>query len=176
MKVKREGKQKLVEEIQEAITKCSSGIMTDYKGMSNADLTNLRRKLGEAGIEYRVVKNTLARFAAEKADKAFLKSSFNGPMAIAFGYKDAVEPAKVLMTFIGSSETTLSIKGGFIDDQLLTPDDVKTLAKIPSKEVLIAQVLGGIQSPIAGFVNCCAAPIRGLGTVLQARIGRLEGK
>ncbi|MDD4873956.1 MAG: 50S ribosomal protein L10 [Dehalococcoidales bacterium] len=173
--MKREGKEQLVKEIREAIEKCSSGIMTDYMGMKNADLTTLRRKLGEAGIDYMVVKNTLAGFAAESANKAFIKSSLKGPMAIAFGYKDVIDPAKVLLDFINSSETPLKIKGGFIGDQLLTPDDVKTLATIPSKEVLLAQVLGGMQSPIAGFVNVCAAPIRGLVNVLQAKVDKLEG-
>jgi large subunit ribosomal protein L10 len=176
IKVKKVEKEKLIEEIQGAMTKCKSGIMTDYKGMKNADLTVLRRKLGESGIDYMVVKNTLAGFAAANIGKGFLKESLNGPMAIAFGYKDEVAPAKVLMEFMNSAETPLKIKGGFIGDQLLTADDVKTLATIPSKEVLIAQVLGGMNSPISGFVNCCAAPIRGLVNVLQARADKLEGK
>jgi large subunit ribosomal protein L10 len=176
MKVKREEKEKLVAEIQEAMSRCNSGVMTEYKGMKNADLTMLRRKLGESGIDYMVVKNTLARFAADNTNKGFLKESLNGPMAIAFGYKDEVEPAKVLLEFMDASETPLQIKGGFIGDQLLTAEDVKTLAKIPGKEVLIAQVLGGMQSPISGFVNVCAAPIRGLVNVLQARADKLEGK
>jgi large subunit ribosomal protein L10 len=159
--VKREGKEQLVKEIQEAMSKCSSGIMTDYMGMTNADLTALRRTLGDAGIN---------------ANKSFIKNSLTGPMAIAFGYKDAVEPAKILMDFIESSETPLKIKGGFVDDQLLTPDDVKELATIPSREVLIARVLGGMQAPISGFVNVCAAPLRGLVTVLQARADKMEAK
>ncbi len=174
--MKREGKEQLVKEIQEAMSKCSSGIMTDYMGMTNADLTALRRTLGDAGIDYMVVKNTLAGFAAVNANKSFIKNSLTGPMAIAFGYKDAVEPAKILMDFIESSETPLKIKGGFVDDQLLTPDDVKELATIPSREVLIARVLGGMQAPISGFVNVCAAPLRGLVTVLQARADKMEAK
>ncbi|MDD4924508.1 MAG: 50S ribosomal protein L10 [Dehalococcoidales bacterium] len=174
--MKRAEKEKWIEEIQEAMTKCKSGIMTEYLGMKNADLTLLRRKLGESGIDYMVVKNTLARFAADNANKGFLKESLNGPMAIAFGYRDEVEPAKVLSEFMDASETRLQIKGGFIGDQLLTAEDVKTLATIPSREVLIAQVLGAMQGPISGFVNVCAAPMRGLVTVLQARADKLEGK
>ncbi len=174
--MKREEKEKLIEGIQEAMDKCSSGIMTDYKGMKNRDLTMLRRKLGEYGIDYMVVKNTLAGFAAAKSEKSFLKESLNGPMAIAFGYSDPVEPAKVLMGFIDANETTLSIKGGFMGDQYLSVEDVKTLATIPSKEILLAQVLGAMQGPISGFVNVCAAPMRGLVTVLQGRVDQLEGK
>ena len=98
----REQKVQIVNELKEAMTKCSSGILTDYKGLSNAELTLLRRKLRELDIEYRVVKNTLARFAAKKASKDFLVSSLEGPVAIAFGYDDVTEPAKVLTNFIRS--------------------------------------------------------------------------
>lgn len=174
--LKREQKEQVIEELKEAMSRCNNAILTDYKGMSNAELTALRRKLREAGIEYRVAKNTLARFAAEQAGKAFLAGSFEGPMAIAFGYDEVVEPAKTLAAFIRTSpETMLSIKGGFMGNRLLSPDDVKALASMPSREVLIAQVLGGMQAPIAGIINCLAGPIRGLGYVLQARIKQLEG-
>ncbi len=174
--MKRAEKEVVISEIQDAMSRCKSGVMTEYLGMKNADLTALRRKLGESGIDYMVVKNTLARFAADNTNKGFLKDSLNGPMAIAFGYNDEVEPAKVLTQFMDASETPLKITGGFIGDQLLSAEDVKTLATIPSKEVLIAQVLGAMQGPISGFVNVCAAPIRGLVTVLQARADKLEAK
>ena len=155
--------------------RCSNAVLTDYKGMSNAELTALRRKLRAAGIEYRVVKNTLARFAAEKAGKSFLTGSFEGPVAIAFGYDEVIEPAKTLAGYIRSApETMLGIKGGFMGNRLLSQDDVKTLASIPSREVLIAQVLGGMQTPIAGVINCLAGPLRGFGGILQARIKQLE--
>jgi large subunit ribosomal protein L10 len=174
--VKRAEKEKIVAEIQDAMSRCKAGVMTEYMGMKNADLTLLRRKLGESGIDYMVVKNTLARFAADNTQKGFLKESLNGPMAIAFGYGDEVAPAKVLAEFMDATETPLKIRGGFIGDQLLTAEDVKTLATIPAKEVLVAQVLGAIQGPISGFVNVCAAPIRGLVTVLQARADKLDSK
>jgi large subunit ribosomal protein L10 len=174
--LKKAEKEIIISEIQDALSRCKSGVMTEYMGMKNADLTALRRKLGESGIDYMVVKNTLARFAADKTNKGFLKDSLNGPMAIAFGYGDEVEPAKVLVGFMDASETPLKIMGGFIGDQLLTAEDVKTLATIPAKEVLVAQVLGAMQGPISGFVNVCAAPMRGLVTVLHARADKLEGK
>jgi large subunit ribosomal protein L10 len=174
--VNREQKVKIVNELKEAMTKCSSGILTEYKGLSNAELTLLRRKLRELGIEYRVVKNTLARFAAEKADKDFLVSSLEGPIAIAFGYDDVTQPAKVLTNFIRSSESVLSIKGGFLGDRLLNQDEVKSLASILSREVLIAQVLAGMQSPIFALINCLNHPLREFSGILQARIKKLEDK
>ncbi|NLL90599.1 MAG: 50S ribosomal protein L10 [Dehalococcoidales bacterium] len=174
--MKRAEKEKIVAEIQDAMSRCKSGIVTEYIGMKNADLMLLRSKLRESGIDYMVVKNTLARFAADNTDKGFLKEKLNGPIAIAFGYDDEVAPAKVLAEFMDATETTLKICGGFMGDQMLTAEDVKTLAAIPSKEILLAQVLGAMQGPISGFVNVCAAPIRGLATVLQARADKLEGK
>ena len=172
----REQKERVVDELKETISKCSSGILTDYKGLSNAELTLLRRRLGELGIDYRVVKNTLARFAAEKAGKDFLAGSFEGPVAIAFGYGEVIEPAKAITTYIRASDSILSIKGGFLGDRLLSQDDVKALATIPSREVLIAQVLAGLQSPIVGLVNSLAHPLREFSGILQARIKQLEGK
>jgi len=173
--VNRKQKERVVEELKEAMSRCSSGILTDYKGLSNAQLIILRRKLRELGIEYRVVKNTLARFAAEKAGKDFLVGSFEGPVAIAFGYGEVVEPAKALTGYIRTSDSILSIKGGFMGGRLLSQDEVKTLSAIPPREVLIARVLAGMQGPIVGLVNCLAHPLREFSGVLQARIKQLEG-
>ena len=144
--------------------------MTDYRGLSTAEITALRRKLDESGIEYKVVKNTLARFAAERAGRDDLVSFFEGPIAIAFGYGDITEPARTLTDYIRTSKASLSIKGGFLGDSLLSSEDVTTLAKLPSREVLLASILSGMQGPITALVNCLASPIRGVIGVLQARI------
>jgi len=173
--VNREQKARVVDELKEALSKSSVSILTDYKGLSTVELTILRKKLGELGIEYRVVKNTLARFAAEKAGKGFLVSSFEGPVAIAFGYGDVVEPARALLDYINSSDTTLSIRSGFLGNRLLTSEEVKTLAKIPSREVLLAQVMSGMQAPIAALLNCLTSPLRDTIGILQNRIKQLEG-
>jgi large subunit ribosomal protein L10 len=95
-------------------------------------------------------------------------------VAIAFGYQDMVAPAKVLASFIGESGSGLTIKGGFLSDRLLTSDEVTTLSKLPSREVLLAQLMGQLKSPISTLVNSLAAPIRGTIAVLQARIQQLE--
>lgn len=170
----REQKIRIVDELKETIAGCSAAVLTDYQGLSASELTILRRKLRGLNIEYRVVKNTLARFAAEKANKDFLVGSFEGPIAIAFGYGDVAEPARAINDYIKGSDSPLSIKGGFLSDRLLTADEVGRLAKLPSREVLIAQVLAGMQSPITGLVTCLASPIRGFMGVLQSRIKQLE--
>ena len=172
----REQKVRIVDELKEAIAGCSAAVLTDYQGLSASELDVLRRKLRELSIEYRVVKNTLARFAAEKADKDFLVGSFEGPVAIAFGYGDVAEPARAINDYIKGSDSPMSIKGGFLGDRLLTADEVGRLAKLPSWEVLIAQVLAGMQSPITSLVGCLSSPLQGFIGVLQSRIKQLEGK
>ncbi len=172
----REKKTQIIEELQEQLLKCSVGILTDYRGLSTAEITGLRRQLREAGIGYRVVKNTLARFAAERAGRSDLAGLFDGPVAIAFGYDEITEPAKVLANYIRASKSSLSIKSGFLSDSLLTLEDVKTLATLPSRDVLLAKVLGGMQSPIVSFMSLLTSPMRGFMGILQARIEQLEGE
>ncbi|MFC2013590.1 50S ribosomal protein L10 [Chloroflexota bacterium] len=175
-KVSREKKTQIIDSLQEAFSKSSVGIFTDYRGLSAQEIFALRRELGKSGIEYKVVKNTLARFAAEKASKEDLISLFEGPIAIAFGYGDIMGPAKALIEYIDISKSSLSIKGGFFDDRLLTAENVKALAKLPSREILLARMLGGMQIPIVSLVSHLANPIRGLMGVLQARIKQMEGE
>ena len=171
----REEKAQIIDTLQEAFSKSNVGILTDYRGLSATEMNVLRRKLRELGIEYRVVKNTLARLAVERAGRADLIGILEGPVAIAFGYGDIIGPAKALTEHIGASKVDLGIKGGFLSDSLLTVEDVRTLAELPSREVLLAKVLSGMQSPITGLVNCLANPIRGIIGGLQARIKQLEG-
>ncbi len=172
----REKKTEIIDRFKDTFSRCSIGILTDYRGLSNSEITTLRRRLGDSSVEYRVVKNTLARLAAERAGKANLAGSFVGPVAVALGYGDVTEPAKILADYIKTSKSTLTIKGGFLGDQVLTSEEVSTLARLPSREILLAKLLGGMQSPIAGLVNCLSAPIAGVARVLQARIKQMEGE
>jgi large subunit ribosomal protein L10 len=173
--VSREKKAEVIEELRQVFAQCTVGILTDYRGLSTAEITDLRRTLRKSGVEYKVVKNTLARFAAERAGKPKLAALFEGPVAIAFSYGDMTEPAKLLVDYINASKANLSIKGGFLGDRLLTSGEVETLATLPSREVLIAKVLAGLQSPIVTLISSLAAPLRGVMGVLQARIKQLEG-
>ena len=172
----REKKAQIVDQLQEVFSRCKIGVLTDYRGLSAAEMTVLRRKLREAGIEYKVVKNTLARFAAERAGRNDLIGLFDGPVAIAFGYGEITEPARALHEYIRSAKSSLSVKGGFLDAGILTSDDVTTLSTLPPKEMLLAQVLAGMQSPIVSLVGTLINPIRGVMGVLQARITQLEGE
>jgi len=175
-KIARAKKVQIIDKLQENFSKCSIGILTDYRGLSAQGMFALRRRLRESGIEYKVIKNTLARFAAERAGKEQLISSFEGPIAIVFGYDDISVPAKVLTEYIDTSKISLSIKGGFLGNRLLTALEVKILATLPSREILLGKVLGGMQIPIYTLVSHLTNPIRGIIGVLQARIKQMEVK
>lgn len=170
----REKKAQLIDSLQEIFSKCSVGVLTDYRGLTAAKMTELRRKFREASVEYRVVKNTLARFAAERAGKDELVGLFEGPIAIAFGYGDITEPAKALAAYIEEAKVEMTVKGGFLPDRMLSAEEVETLSKLPSRDILLARVVGGIKSPLTALVGRLSAPMSGLVGVLQARIKQLE--
>ncbi|MDD4876102.1 MAG: 50S ribosomal protein L10 [Dehalococcoidales bacterium] len=170
----KEKKAQIIEELQETFSECSICILTDYRGLTATEMNVLRRKLRESNIEYKVVKNTLARFAAARINRSDLLEYFEGPTAIAIGQDEINVPAKILSNYIRDSKAALSIKGGFLDNRLLSSADVANLSTLPSKEILIAKALGGLQSPIVSLVNCLTSPIRGAIGILQARINQLE--
>lgn len=168
-------KAQVIDSLEELISKCSIGILTDFRGLRAIEVTRLRRALRQSGIDYKVVKNTLARLAAQRASKGELVKLLNGQVAIAFGYKDIVEPAKVVADYIRDSKTSLTIKGGFLEDRLLTAEEVIILSTLPPREALVARVMSGIQGPFYALVSQLAAPMQGIIGVLQARIQQLEG-
>ncbi|MFC1921067.1 50S ribosomal protein L10 [Chloroflexota bacterium] len=172
----KEKKAQIIDSLEETFSRSSIGILTDYRGLTNAEITALRRKIQGAGGEYKVVKNSLARFAAGRAGMDELVSHLEGPIAIAFGYDDITEPARVLAAWINETRLELSIKGGFTGDKVLTSQEVKTLSTLPSRDVLIAQVIGQMNAPITALVNCLNSPVRGMIGVLQAQIQKLEGE
>ena len=172
----REKKVLIIDKLQETFARCSIGILTDYRGLAAPEINDLRSRLRVSGIEYKVVKNTLARFAAERAGKDELVGLLEGPVAITFGDGDITEPAKALAEYIRTSKISLSIKGGFSGDRLLTSAEVMTLSELPSREILLGQLLGGMQAPISILFSHLAFPIRGIMGVLQARIQQLEGE
>ena len=170
-----EKKKQIMDSLEEIFAKSNSGIMADYRGLKTSYVVALRRKFREAGVEFRVVKNTLARIAAEKAGKDQISSIFEGPLAIAFVKDDISKSAKVLTDHIATTKLAMTIKGGFLGNKLLTAKEVATIATLPSREVLLGKVMGGIQGPLYALVYQINAPLQGLMTVLQGRIKQLEG-
>jgi large subunit ribosomal protein L10 len=170
-----EKKKQIIDNLEQIFAQSNSGIMTDYRGLKTSDVVSLRRKLREIGVDYHIVKNTLAKIAAEKTGKDQIASLFEGPLAIAFIKGDISKSAKVMTDHIAATKMAMAIKGGFLGNKLLTPKEVATIATLPPREILIAKVLGGIQGPLYGLLNQVNAPLRGLAYVLQGRIKQLEG-
>lgn len=158
-----------VERLQELLAKATVAIAADYRGLRVADMTALRRRLREAGVEFHVVKNTLARLAAEKAERPSLQKLLTGPTALALSSGNEIEAAKVLTEYLRTSRLPLSVRGAVLDGRLLGPDEVSTLATLPPREVILSQVLGGIQAPLVGLVSVLNGLLSGLVRVLDAR-------
>jgi len=175
MPKEKEKKKKVIEELAERLSHCSIAIAVDYRGVTAREVMQLRRLLADQGIEYRVVKNTLARFAAEKAGVQQLGVLLNGPVAIAFCFDDVVKPARVLREYIQSSGSVLQIKGGVLGDKLLNAEGVSSLATLPSREVLLARLLGQLQAPLQVLHNMLAAPLQSFISVLNLRAQQIGG-
>jgi large subunit ribosomal protein L10 len=167
-------KKEVVSELAEKLERANIAITTSYRGLTVSQMTELRRKLRQEEIEYRVLKNNLARFAAEQAGREGLTSVIEGPTAVALGYGDVVKPAKTLLDYIRSSKVELGILGGLMGNRVLSAAEVTALAALPPKEVLIAKLLSGMQGSIYGLVNVLNANIAGFLNLLAARKKQLE--
>lgn len=169
-----QAKEDAVSELAEKFGRSSIVITTDYSGLPVGEMTALRRALREAGVEYRVVKNTLAYLAADAAGRPAIKEAIEGPTGIALGYGEPTEPAKALSGFIRSARSELKVRGGELDGKTLTEAEVNRLAAMPARDELIAQLLMRMNGPIAGLVNVLNGPIAGLARVLQGRVDKLR--
>jgi large subunit ribosomal protein L10 len=162
-------KKKMVDELADKLERANIVIATNYRGLTVAQMTDLRRKLRQGNIEYRVVKNKLVHFAAERTGKEGLTNVVDGPTAIAFGYDDIAAPAKALLDYIRATKIELKIIGGMLGQQVLSSSEVSSLASMPAKEVLISKLIGELQVPIYRLVNALNANITGLVGILAAR-------
>ena len=162
-----EKKKQIVSGLAEGLKAARTGVIVDYKGITVEDDTKLRGQLRESGSQYKVVKNTLLRLALKEAGIEGLDGVLKGTTALAVNKEDYVAPAKVLAGFAEKHET-FTIKAGFIDGKSASADEIRRLASLPSKEVLIAQALSGLNAPITGFVTALNGTIRGLVVALNA--------
>lgn len=151
-----EEKQKSVAELKEKIDAAVTGVVVDYKGINVADDTALRKELRENGVNYFVVKNTLLSRAVADTDLSDMQSVLEGTTALALSNEDYAAPARILSKFAEKSET-FKIKSGFLDGKLVDLDTISAIAKLPSREVLLATVLGAFQAPIAAFARAVQA-------------------
>ncbi len=170
MSANKDAKVVEVAEIKQKLDRSSGVVLVEYQGMNVLEVTDLRNQLRKAGVEYRVLKNTLVNRAANELQISGLEPFLNGSTAVAFGYEDPTQPAKVLADYMKKNEKTnkLKIKCGLVDKKLVQANDVEALAKIPAKEVLVAKLLGTLNAPIANFVGVLNGPARALVCALNA--------
>ena len=151
-----EMKKTVVAGIKEKFEKAQTVVLVDYRGLTVAEDTELRNQLRKAGVEYAVLKNTMISRAIEGMNVDEMHASLEGPTAVAFGYEDMIAPAKILSEFAKKSKK-LTIKCGVCDGAYLNADGVEALASLPSKEVLIAKIMGSMMSSVSKFVYCVEA-------------------
>lgn len=146
-----EQKKQVVAELAEKMKNASSGVLVDYKGINVADDTQLRAEMRKNNVDYKVIKNTLIRFAAKEAGLEGLDSVLEGTTALAMSADDVIAPAKVVAEFAKKNENIYNIKAGFMDGKVVSVEEIMEIANLPSKETLLGRVVGGLQSPIFGL-------------------------
>ncbi|MDO5301869.1 MAG: 50S ribosomal protein L10 [Tissierellia bacterium] len=164
---KLQSKIDLVNEIKEKIEAAHSIVLVNYRGLDVENVTALRKELREAGVGFKVYKNTMMRRAFNDLDINDFDELLVGPSAIAFSNEDAVAAAKILVKNAENMEA-LEIKAGYVDGKAIDVAGVEALSKLPTREVLIAQVLGGLNAPIQGLANVLTGNLRGLAVALDA--------
>ena len=167
-KARKEQKAEQVELIADKLKRAKVAVLTDYRGLTVSQIQDLRGRLRAGDVEYRVIKNTLARRAAEAAGHPALQSELKGPVAIAFGYDDLGAPAKLINEFVRATRLKLEVVGGLVEGKVFSPAQVKSLADLPSREVLLSRLLGAMQAPLGNLASVLQAPITKLARTLDA--------
>jgi len=163
----KQSKEALIAEFSVKLKEAKAAFLADYRGLDVDQANDLRNKLREAGVEYRVVKNTLLRLASKDTESACLDEYLSGPTSIALVNDDPVAPAKALVEFAKKNEA-FELKAGMLDGKLLAIADIKALAELPSREELLAKMLGSMSAPASNFVGVLAAVPRTFVQVLSA--------
>jgi large subunit ribosomal protein L10 len=173
-RARKEQKAEQVELLTEKLRKAKVAVLTDYRGLKVSQIQDLRGKLRGGGVEYRVIKNTLARRAADAAGYKDLESELKGPVAIAFGYDDLSLPPRLINEWVRTTRLKLEVVGGLVEGRVVNRDQIRQLADLPSREVLLAQLLGTLQSPVGQLVGIMQTPVQQLIGLLNAYKSKLE--
>lgn len=160
-------KQAIVADIKAKFENTQSVVFLDYRGLTVAEVTDLRSQCRAAGVEYVVLKNTMIELAAKELGIEGLDEHLKGPTAVAFGVKDPVAPAKILTEFIKKTKKT-TIKCGLVENKYLDVAGVQALAELPPKEVLIAKMMGSLNAPVTNFVGVLSATLRSVVFAIDA--------
>jgi large subunit ribosomal protein L10 len=157
----------MIAKLKNTMANAKGVVLTDFRGIKVAQDTKLRRKMREAGVEYSVIKNNMASIAAKETGIEGFDTYLKGPLAMISSDKDPVAPAKLISEFIKENRI-MEIKGGLVEGKVIDAEAVKSLANLPAREVLLARLLGSMQSPITGFVTVLQGNIRNLVYALDA--------
>jgi large subunit ribosomal protein L10 len=171
----RPEKVRQVEELRERLQRASLAISTGFSGLTVAELNELRRRLRQAGLEYKVVKNTLLRLAAEQAGRPQIMQVVEGPTAIAFAYGDPVEAARVLDEYLRTAPAAFILRGAVLDGSVLSAAEVRELVRLPPRPQVLAELLGSLQSPLAALAGVLEAPLQEFLLLLQTALSELPG-
>ncbi len=167
MSISRETKEAAVAELIEKLSQAKGVVLANHQGINVNKINELRSQLRQSGVELKVVKNTLAKRAADQLGIAELHQYLEGPTVLAISVTDPVAPAKSVSEFAKANKA-LEIKAGLVEGKVISMDGVQALADLPSREVLIAQVVGTMAAPLSGFLNVLQGPIRKFGYALEA--------
>jgi len=160
-------KEAVVSEIQKKFEMAKTVVLADYRGLNVEEVTELRKKMREAGIDYKVFKNTMTSRAAKAANIEGLDDYLSGPTALAFSNQDYVVPAKILADF-AKDHKKLELKAGVLDGKVIDLESVKNLANLPSREVLLGKLAGLFQAPVRGLVTVLSGPLRNFAYAVEA--------
>ncbi len=171
----KEEKGQAIADLKKRFSEAKAAIFTDYKGMTVAELSELRRLLRASEVEYRVVKNTLARVASQDTPLSAASSVFKGPVGVAIGYKDPVMTAKKVIEFSRKNEK-LKLSGGVIEGKLYNVNDIKAIADLPPREVLLSMLAGAFQAPLSKMASALSATVSSFAYAMGALKTKKEGQ
>jgi large subunit ribosomal protein L10 len=164
----------MLAEVKDRMERALIAVSADYRGLTVAQITELRRALRPTGAEVKIVKNTLAAMAAKEAGRAEMAEIVKGPTALVFGFEDPIGPVKALTEHFRSKRMTVELHGGWLEGRVLSRAEVESLATMPPKEQLIADVVSKLQSPLYQFSGLLQSTIRNFAGLVDARARQLE--
>ena len=165
----------LVEELKQIIGRASITVGADFRGLRVQEMDQMRRRLRASSVEVRVIKNSLLHRAADQAGVPDLMQIIEGPTALVLSYDDPTEAAKAVIEYARSAPPTFAIRGAFMDGQVVSADDLKALVLLPPRPVMLAQLAGQLQAPLATFVGLLESPLQELSSLLQSALSELPG-
>lgn len=168
-------KEQAVADLKDRLERATMVVSTEYRGLTVKEMTALRKKLREGGLDVKVVKNTLLKLAAEQAGREDVTKIVEGPTALAIAFGDVIEAAKAVTDYAGTAPAAFKLRGGYLDGAVLSANDLRDLTKIPPRPVLLAQFMGQMNSPLQNFIALMDGPLQELTQLFNSLLSELPG-